>query len=77
MNLLKKCFLGLALCISGTGILSAQPGTLKGSVTDAASGAPLTGAHIVLDGFKTGGISDYKGAYRITGMPAGSYTATI
>lgn len=43
-----------------------QPGTVKGKITDAATGDPVAGVNIVLQGSVTGTISDSDGSYIIS-----------
>jgi iron complex outermembrane receptor protein len=74
---LRHCFFALSLLTSPTW---AQSGTVSGTVVDNA-GDPLPGVQVSLqneDGSSTGmvAISDDSGAYSITGVAAGTYTAT-
>ncbi|MCF7801590.1 MAG: TonB-dependent receptor [Candidatus Marinimicrobia bacterium] len=51
-------------------------GTIKGTVTDAATGEALPGANVIVEGQPYGGASDLKGEYMIEGVPVGTYTIT-
>lgn len=48
--------------------------TVSGSVTDAASGESLPGANVIITELNMGTSADIDGNYRITNVPAGSYT---
>jgi TonB-linked SusC/RagA family outer membrane protein len=52
--------------------LAAQTGTVSGRVTDAASGAPVVNAQVMVVGTSVGGAVDNDGRFRITGVPAGA-----
>ena len=52
--------------------VGAQPGTLAGTVRDAA-GAPLPGASVYLSGTTRGASSDADGRYRLEAVPPGAY----
>ena len=54
-------------------IVMAQ-GTIVGKVTDGETGEPLRGATVFVEAVKKGAYSDTKGAYRVKGVPAGTYT---
>jgi iron complex outermembrane receptor protein len=41
------------------------------------AGIPLTGAHISIRSSRAGGISDYRGAYRVSGLNPGNYEAMV
>lgn len=56
------------------------PGTLKGTVTDFSDNHPIQGATVMLSPATAGvdpGFSDLSGAFYITGIPVGKYTASI
>ncbi|AHG93618.1 TonB-dependent outer membrane protein, SusC/RagA (plasmid) [Gemmatirosa kalamazoonensis] len=60
--------------------LRAQPtsgptGVVAGTVTDGVAHTPLTGVAVALDGTRFGAATGADGRYRITGVPAGTYTA--
>ncbi|OZC04154.1 TonB-dependent receptor [Rubricoccus marinus] len=50
---------------------SAQTGRVEGTVRDAASGQPLAGANVVLDGTSRGAASDASGAFVISDVASG------
>jgi len=51
--------------------------TIQGTVTDAASGAPIADARVAIVGTTLQAVSNARGAYRITGVPAGTLTVRI
>jgi outer membrane receptor protein involved in Fe transport len=77
---------GLDVAVGRTGQLAlirkpeaatADSGSVAGRVTDQASGEPIVGAMIVLDGASRSAASDEDGKYRIAGVPAGRYTLRV
>ena len=52
--------------------LAAQTGIVTGRVTDAASGAPVANAQVMVVGTTIGAAVGSDGQFRITGVPAGS-----
>jgi len=61
------------LILTASSSLSAQ-GSIQGSVTDSLNKEALVGANIFLKGTAIGGISDIEGNFRVTSVPAGTYT---
>src|SRR5690606_32209520 len=51
----------------------AHTGRLTGRVTDAATGTPIPGATVLLEGTTIGQATDAEGRYLIIGIPPGSY----
>ncbi len=51
--------------------------TITGTVADSAKGDPLIGANVYLVGTALGSVTNVEGAYRIVGIPEGSYTLRI
>lgn len=67
----------LSLCLSVFGVGSVfaqQGGTVRGSVTDGATGDPLPGANVVLAGTQQGAATDADGSYAIKGVAPGTYS---
>ena len=60
-------------------LLAAQSttGTVRGRVTDAASGRALADAQVTVDGTRIGGITGANGEYTLNGVPAGQRAVTI
>ena len=59
---------------------AAWPGTtgkIAGIVTDKASGEPLPGANIVVDGTLLGAVSDLDGQYTILSVPPGTFKVHV
>ncbi|MFH1195437.1 MAG: TonB-dependent receptor [bacterium] len=60
------------------GVVSAQSsGKITGKVTDAATGEPIIGCNIVLEGTNYGAASDIDGEYIIVKVPSGSYNVIV
>ncbi|MBO7465478.1 MAG: carboxypeptidase regulatory-like domain-containing protein, partial [Bacteroidales bacterium] len=80
MQLRKWIATGL-LCLCVCGLSAQQTFNVRGTVKDKASSQPLEYVTVrVFDGRQQlvkGGISDEKGFFRITGLPAGSYYALL
>lgn len=55
-------------------VAGAEAQTLRGSVTDAATGEPIAGAAIQLKGNHTGTVTDAGGSYLISSIQPGRYT---
>ncbi|MBS4013997.1 MAG: SusC/RagA family TonB-linked outer membrane protein [Bacteroidetes bacterium] len=68
----------LLLLFMGLLVTSAfsQTGTIKGVITDRATGETLPGANVLIEGTTTGVISDVRGAYSIT-VPAGNVSVRV
>ncbi len=56
---------------------AAPPGEVSGLVTDAQTGAALNDAVVTLQGTRFGATTRADGAYRLRGVPAGSYTLRV
>ena len=54
-----------------------QTGILAGKVTDEETGQALTGATIRVIGTYSGGLTDARGMYRITGLKSGDFTIKV
>jgi TonB-linked SusC/RagA family outer membrane protein len=68
----------LALTLLACPALAAGQGTgiIRGRISDAATGAPLVGVAVRVDGTTVGALTDADGAYTITGAPAGGRVLT-
>lgn len=55
----------------------AQGATLIGRVTDRADGQPLLGVNVLLKGTLRGTTTDSKGEYKLSNIPAGTYTVVF
>ncbi|WP_428267047.1 TonB-dependent receptor [Haliangium sp.] len=66
--------LGVALGGLVSPALAQGAGTITGTVIDEATGAPIAGAQITVEGTPYGAIADDSGQFTITGVPAGTYT---
>ena len=59
-------------------LLAAGPvGQIKGKVTDAKTGNPLSGASVQVEGLTLGGKTDLGGEFLITGIPEGTYNLIL
>lgn len=66
---------GLALILLALGSpVLAQTGVLSGRVTDSATGEPVSGASVVVEGTTMGAAADRDGGFRISGVDPGRYT---
>jgi iron complex outermembrane receptor protein len=74
--IMKKLFLILWVMIIGQ-TLSGQAVSLNGTVIDAETGNPLSGAHIFTEGEKYKAISDYSGSFKISNLPEGNHFLRI
>jgi TonB-dependent receptor len=70
--LLPALLLGLALPAS-----AALPAVLTGTITDAATGDPLIGATVRVDGTGLGAATDIDGAYRLARVPSGPQVVVV
>ena len=68
----------LALTLLACPALAAGQGSsiIRGRISDAATGAPLVGVAVRVDGTTVGAMTDADGAYTITGAPAGARVLT-
>ena len=69
--------LGLMLVLSCVLGASSQAGAIKGRVVDAATGEPLPGVVIVLQGTGRESVSTADGAFEFDGVPAGRHTLFV
>lgn len=67
----------LALLALPAALLAATTGSLKGTVSNADSGAPLAGANVVFQGTTLGAATDIDGEFFISNIPAGVYTLSV
>src|SRR5436190_18892092 len=51
-------------------------GSVRGRVTDAKTGQPVSNATVLIEQTRFGARTDEDGRYRITGVPGGTYTVT-
>ena len=68
--------LGLALFVAfqGVDVQAGTTGKVQGVVRDAATGEPLPGANVVLEGTNRGATTDGEGYYLILSVDPGAYT---
>ena len=63
--------LGLALLAAPVTLIAQGPGIIRGRVTDAATGAPVVGVQVRVEGTQIGALTTAEGTYTLTGVPAG------
>ena len=67
----------LALVGAGIGPVAAQQGgAVQGTVVDASTGRGLPGVQVAVGGTNIQGVTNAEGAYRLTGVPAGTRVVT-
>ena len=69
-------FLALALLSFPAVAFGQGAGIVRGRITDAATGAPLVGVAVRIDGTAVGALTGEDGTYTITGAPAGARVLT-
>jgi outer membrane receptor protein involved in Fe transport len=62
---------GLALFVASPLFGQASTGKIQGRVTDAATGAPIAGAQVLVDGTTLGNLTNDQGFYFVNEVPAG------
>src|SRR4051812_26790878 len=70
-------FLALALFIVPALAVAQGTGSIRGRVTDAATGTPLEGVQVSVDGSRLGSQTGPDGTYTIVGVPAGSRFVSV
>jgi len=71
------CAVLVALIVSAPPAVAQRSGAvLTGSVLDASS-RPVEGAEVFLSGVNRGAVTDERGAFRIAGIPAGTYEVRV
>jgi len=71
-----SCMLLILFLLSGT-LLAQTTGKIAGRVTDAASGDPLIGANIMIEGTQLGAAAGPDGSFFIINVPPGKYNLRI
>jgi len=72
----KVLVLAFLLCLV-TGIVSAQSGTLKGTIVDKVSKETIIGANVKVDGTTLGAVTDINGQFEIRDINVGMVNLTI
>ncbi|MBM2846720.1 MAG: TonB-dependent receptor, partial [Bacteroidetes bacterium] len=62
----------LFLLLSGI-VLAGTTGNIRGKITDLETGEPLSLVNVLIVGSGRGGVTDDKGEYFVSGVPAGTY----
>lgn len=76
MKRLREFTLSLVALALATAPVLAQTGTVTGTVQDA-SGRPLAGAQVSIEGTTIGGLSSDAGRYLLNNVPAGNHDITV
>src|ERR1700682_5935955 len=69
-------FLAITLLASPALAVAQGSGTIRGRISDAATGAPLAGVQIRVEGTTVGAQTGADGTYAIVGVPAGSQSVS-
>jgi len=70
---MSRCLIPVLLFLFAAGSASAQTGKMAGTVTDSATGEPLPGVNVVIEGTTQGTATDGNGRYVIIGVRPGVY----
>lgn len=74
---MRKCYLLLITCLLTRVTVSAQNGSIKGSVVDFKTKEAIIGANVVIQGTSIGVAADVEGGYLIGNLKPGTYTLLI
>ncbi|HEU4880218.1 MAG TPA: TonB-dependent receptor plug domain-containing protein, partial [Gemmatimonadaceae bacterium] len=79
LTLVRRAAVALALTLSALpSLLAAQAtGSVRGHVTDAASGRAIADAQVLVEGTRIGGVSNSAGDFTLSGVPAGQRRVTV
>jgi len=66
-----------AWLLFGASPASAQQGAITGTVTDAGTGSPVSGAQVFVAGTQLGTLTNQDGSYRLEGVPTGQQTVRV
>lgn len=72
-----KIALALGLAVLPGAVAAQGTGTIRGTVTDSATGQPITGAQLVVTGTTVGTITGDNGAYTLRGVPSRAVTIRV
>ena len=72
-----KLFILLILLSFAGGRMTAQNGTIKGTVIDKKTGETLIGAGVTIETLQKAAATDYEGGYTIPNVPKGLYTLKV
>lgn len=75
--LFPRLLFAAVLCLAPLAASAQSTGIVTGRVIDASTQAPLAGADVRLDGTAVSGATDRTGAFRLTGVPAGTYSLVV
>ena len=70
----RLCFVALFVVVLCGHLFAQTTGKIAGQITDEATGDPLPGVNVVIDGTQMGAATDLDGRYFILNVPPGTYT---
>ena len=73
----RRCLLAVLFLLLGAAGVSAQQRTIRGTVTDEVSGAPVTFPQVSVQGTNIGTLGDENGTFALQNVPAGNITLII
>ncbi|MBA3345890.1 MAG: TonB-dependent receptor [Gemmatimonadales bacterium] len=56
---------------------AADSGAVRGRVTDRATGAPIVGATVIIEGTRRSAMTEFDGRYRLNDVPGGTYSVRV
>jgi TonB-linked SusC/RagA family outer membrane protein len=71
-RLAAALFVSLAITLVPSALSAQETGRIRGTVTDAATGAPIADAQVTVVGADRGAVSDIQGRFVISDVPSGS-----
>ncbi|GIV37003.1 MAG: collagen-binding protein [Cyclobacteriaceae bacterium] len=75
---MRSCLFVLFFLLAvGFGFRASAQGSIAGTVKDAATGEPVIGANVMLQGTQTGTSTDIDGKFLISSVPAGTYNLQV
>ncbi|MEO0074339.1 MAG: carboxypeptidase-like regulatory domain-containing protein [candidate division WOR-3 bacterium] len=63
--------------LTGSTLLAGQTGRIRGRITDAATGEPLVGVNVLVEGTMLGAATDLNGEYLIANVPVGRQVLVV
>ena len=76
-RIISSVAVALAIAATAPPVFAQATGTIRGSVTSSAAGAPVAGAQVFIVGTRLGSATAGDGRYTITSVPAGTHVVRI